>query len=48
MASVFSDYEGVIMIDYLKKGKTINVQYYASRLGQRKEETKSKFWVVIY
>lgn len=32
MASVFCDSEGIIMIDYLEKGKTINGQHYASEL----------------
>ncbi|XP_066302907.1 histone-lysine N-methyltransferase SETMAR-like [Branchiostoma lanceolatum] len=36
MASVFWDSEGVIMIDYLQKGQTINGEYYASELRQLK------------
>ena len=32
----------VTIIDLLEKGKTINRQYYASELGQLKEEIKSK------
>ena len=32
MASVFWDAEGVIMVDFLKKGQTINGEYYANEL----------------
>ena len=28
MASVFWDYKGILLIDYLQKGKTINSEYY--------------------
>lgn len=42
MASVFWDAEGVIMIDYLQKGKTINGQYYADELRQLREKIKEK------
>ncbi|XP_066270858.1 histone-lysine N-methyltransferase SETMAR-like [Branchiostoma lanceolatum] len=42
MASVFWDSEGVIMIDYLQKGQTINGEYYASELRQLKAAIKEK------
>lgn len=42
MASVFWDSEGVIMIDYLEKGKTINGEYYASELTKLKTAIKEK------
>ena len=32
MASVYWDSEGVIMVDFLKKGHTINGEYYANEL----------------
>ena len=42
MASVFWDKEGIIMIDYLQKGKTINADYYTSLLDQLKQKLKEK------
>ncbi|CAH1241963.1 SETMAR [Branchiostoma lanceolatum] len=42
MASVFWHSEGVIMIDYLQKGQTINGEYYASELRQLKTAIKEK------
>ncbi|CAH1257192.1 SETMAR [Branchiostoma lanceolatum] len=42
MASVFWDSEGVIMINYLQKGQTINGEYYASELRQLKAAIKEK------
>ena len=45
MASIFWDSQGVIMIDYLKQGCTINSAYYASKIeaalpGNRKTEAR--------
>ena len=40
MASVFWDCEGVIMVDYLQRGQTINGQYYASLVRQLTENVK--------
>ena len=34
MASVFWDYKGILLIDYLQKGKTINSKYYSNLLDQ--------------
>ena len=34
MASIFWDSEGVLLVDYLEKGKTINGKYYANLLRQ--------------
>jgi len=42
MASVFWDAEGVIMIDYLKKGHTINGEHYANQLRKLRQEIKIK------
>ena len=42
MASVFWDKEGIIMIDYLQKGKTINADYYTSLFDQLKQKLKEK------
>lgn len=42
MASVFWDAEGVLMVDYLQIGSTINGQYYASELRQLREQIKKK------
>ena len=42
MASVFWDVRGIILINYLKKGKTINVEYYANLLHRFSDEIKKK------
>ena len=43
MASIFWDSQGVIMIDYLEQGRTINGEYYAGELstpGNGKKEAR--------
>ena len=42
MASVFWDSQGVIMIDYLKQGRTINGAYYAAELRRLHQEIARK------
>lgn len=42
MASVFWDAKGIIFIDYLQPGKTINGQYYTNLLQHLSEEIKKK------
>ena len=42
MASVFWDADGILLIDYLQKGQTINGTYYASLLTQLWEKIKIK------
>jgi [histone H3]-lysine36 N-dimethyltransferase SETMAR len=42
MATVFWDSQGIILVDYLKKGKTITGQYYSTLIGQLKEELTIK------
>jgi [histone H3]-lysine36 N-dimethyltransferase SETMAR len=42
MASVFWDAHGIIFIDYLKKGKTINSDYYVALLERLKDEIAEK------
>ncbi|GFY07764.1 histone-lysine N-methyltransferase SETMAR [Trichonephila clavipes] len=42
MASVFWDSNGVILIDYLQKGKTITRAYYSSLFDKMKAELKEK------
>lgn len=42
MATVFWDARGIILIDYLEKGKTITGTYYASLLDQLIEKIKEK------
>ena len=42
MSSVFWDTHGIIFIDYLKKGKTINSDYYVALLGPLKDEIAEK------
>lgn len=34
MPTVFWDYKGTLLIDYLQKGKTINSEYYCNLLDQ--------------
>lgn len=38
MASVFWDAHGIIFIDYLEKGRTINSDYYIALLDRLKDE----------
>ena len=42
MASVFWDAHGILFIDYLKKGKTINSDYYMALLDRLSAEIKNK------
>ncbi|GBP27060.1 Mariner Mos1 transposase [Eumeta japonica] len=42
MATIFWDSEGVLLIDYLPKGTTINGQYYANLLLQAREAVVQK------
>lgn len=40
MASVFWDAKGIILVDYLKKGETINSGYYCNLLRCLRDEIK--------
>jgi len=42
LVSIFWDQDGVLLIDYLPKGQTINAEYYSSLLVQLKEILKEK------
>ena len=42
MASVFWDAHGILFIDYFKKGKIINSDYYMALLDQSSVEIKKK------
>lgn len=42
MASIFWDSNGIILIDFLEKGRTITGAYYAALLDQLKEEVERK------
>ncbi|CAF4830352.1 unnamed protein product [Pieris macdunnoughi] len=42
MASVFWDAEGIIMVEYLEKGATIIVSYYADQIRRLREAIKQK------
>ena len=42
MASVFWDSQGVIMMDYLEQGRTINGAYYAAELRRLRQEIARK------
>jgi hypothetical protein len=44
LASIFWDQDGIILIDYLPKGQTINAEYYLSLLVQLKDILKEKLW----
>ena len=42
LASIFWDQDGILLIDYLPKGQTINAEYYSSQLVQLKDILKEK------
>jgi len=42
LASIFWDQDGILLIDYLPKGQTINVEYYSFLLVQLKDILKEK------
>ena len=42
LSSIFWDEDGIILIDYLTKGPTINAEYYSSVLVQLKDILKEK------
>jgi len=42
LASIFWDQDGVLLIDYLPNGHTINAEYYSSLLVQLKNTVKEK------
>jgi hypothetical protein len=42
LASIFCDRDGILLIDYLPKGQTINADYYSSLLVQLKVILKGK------
>jgi hypothetical protein len=42
LASIFWDQDGILLIDYLPNGQTINAEYFSSLLVQLKEIFKEK------
>jgi len=52
LTSIFWDQDGILLIDYLPKGQTINAEYYSSLLLQLKdilkEERHGKFSKVVF
>ena len=42
LASIFWDQDSILLIDYLPKGQTVNVEYYLSLLVQLKDIMKEK------
>jgi len=42
LASIFWGQDGILLVDYLPKGQTINVEYYSSLLVQLKDILKEK------
>jgi len=42
LASIFWDQDGILLIDYLPKGQTINSEHYSSLLVQMKDILKGK------
>jgi len=42
LASIFWDQDGILLIDYLPKGQTINAEYYLTLLVQLKDIFKGK------
>jgi len=47
LASIFWDQDGILFIDYLSKGQTINAVYYLSLLVQMKDIWKEKCKVKV-
>ena len=43
MASIFWDAKGIVLNDYLQKGKTIHGEYYAKLLRELRQAIKSKW-----
>ena len=48
MASVFWDSHGILFIDYLEKGKTINSEYYMGLLERLKAEIDAKRRFILW
>jgi len=46
--SIFWDQDGIILIDYLPKGQTINAEYYSSLLVQLKDILKKKMLLEVH
>ena len=42
LASIFWDQDGILLIDYIPNGQTINVEYYSSLLMELKDTLKEK------
>jgi len=42
LASIFWDQDGILLIDFLQKGQTMNAEYYSSLLVQLKDILKEK------
>jgi len=42
LASIFWDQDGILLIDYLSKGQTVNTEYYSSLLVQLKDILREK------
>ena len=42
LASIFWDQDGILLIDYLPKGQTINAEYFSSLMAQLKDILKIK------
>ena len=42
LASMFWDAQGILFLDYLEKGRTINIEYYIALLVRLKEEIGKK------
>jgi len=42
LASIFWDQDGILLVDYLPKGQTINAEYYSSLPVQLKDILKEK------
>jgi len=42
LASIFWDEDGILLIDYLPTGQTINAEYYSSLLVQMKDTLEEK------
>jgi len=48
LAWIFWDLDGILLIDYLPKGQTLNAEYYSSLLVQLKDIFEGKTQVEIH
>jgi histone-lysine N-methyltransferase SETMAR len=48
LASIFWDQDGILLIDYLPKGRSINTEYYLSLLVQTEDKSLNRRLSYVY